>query len=182
MIEAALEPVEVSLYDANAEVAARVAIRLDGTTDDDSAVELKHLFRCRETGSEHTLARKTLAMLADLAVHYPDKTIEFVSVFRNMRTEPMESPHRAGRAIDFRIRGVKLLDVRDYLWRAHREVGVGWYPYEGFLHMDSRPGEHDIAWTFYNGDNHYNPYWAELARQRSSDLAAAPPPPHKPGV
>jgi uncharacterized protein YcbK (DUF882 family) len=178
-IEAAMEPVELELYDVNADTSARVAIRRDGATDDDTAVQLKHLFRCHETGSEHALAPKTLAMLADLAVQYPDKAIEFVSVFRNSRNEPIDSPHRAGRAIDFRIRGVQLREVRDYLWRTFREVGIGWYPYEGFIHMDSRPDEHDIAWTFFDGDNHYNPYWAELAR---APKPATPPQPHKPGV
>jgi len=80
----------------------------------------------------------------------------------------------AGRAIDFRVKGVKLTDIRDYLWSHYEEVGVGWYPNESFIHIDSRTGENACAWTFYNGDNHYHPYWAEVARQPKQE--------HKPGV
>jgi hypothetical protein len=31
--------------------------------------------------------------------------------------------------------------------------------------MDTRPSLHDTAWTFMAGDNHYHPYWAEVARK-----------------
>ena len=31
--------------------------------------------------------------------------------------------------------------------------------------MDTRPTLHDTSWTFLNGENRYNPYWAELARK-----------------
>jgi uncharacterized protein YcbK (DUF882 family) len=178
MMEAAYEPVEVPLFDDNARTSASVAIRHDGTLDDASAAQVRHLFRCPQTGNQHAIARRTLAMLADLAEHYPGKPIEFVSGYRDFAGEPMESPHRDGRAIDFRIHDVPLREVRDYLWRKYTEVGIGWYPYERFLHMDSRPGLHDTAWTFAEGDNHYNPYWAELARQPPKP----PGPPHKPGV
>jgi uncharacterized protein YcbK (DUF882 family) len=178
-IEAAIEPVEVQLHDGNLDVSATVAIRRDGFVDVGTAAEIAYLFRCRDTGYEHAIAQGTLAMLVDLTEHWPGKPIEYLSVFRNGRGEPWESPHRAGRAIDFRIPGVALRDIRDYLWRDHREVGIGWYPYENFVHMDSRPGMGDTAWTFNSGDNHYNPYWAELAR---APKPPTPSQPHKPGV
>nr|HEX4315035.1 DUF882 domain-containing protein [Kofleriaceae bacterium] len=180
VIEAAIEPVEVPLFDENLNVHARVAIRRDGSTDDATAKELKHLFRCRDTGGERKLAQKTLAMLADVADHWQGKDIEFVSVVRLGAKEPMESPHRDARAIDFRIRGVKLTEIRDYLWRSYTDVGVGWYPAEQFIHMDTRPGLHDTAWTFIEGVNHYHPYWAELARQPAKPGASKLD--HKPGV
>jgi uncharacterized protein YcbK (DUF882 family) len=156
-------PVGVALYDENDHQQGTVAIWRDGWTDDDTSAELKRLFRCRTTHREKLLAQKTLAMLADISERY-GKTIEYVSVYRVGGGESDTSPHRAGRAIDFRIRGVALREVRDYVWRAYSDVGVGWYPSEQFLHIDSRPGLHDTAWTFVNGDNRYHPYWAELAR------------------
>ena len=162
--EAAVEPVEVALYDENLRVHAVVAIAHDGSTDEATTAELTHLFRCRQSNREHVIAQKTLAMLADVAEHFPGKEIEFVSVYRATRSEGWESPHRGARAIDFRVRGADLRALRDYLWRTYTEVGIGWYPSEQFIHMDTRPGLHDTAWTFTNGDNHYHPYWAELAR------------------
>ncbi len=68
------------------------------------------------------------------------------------------------RAVDFRIRGIQLREIRDYLWTTYTSVGVGWYPVEQFVHIDTRPGQQDMSWTFLNGVNHYHPFWAELAR------------------
>src|SRR3954467_14015520 len=104
-------------------------------------------------------------MLADIQERYIDKTIEFVSVYRVQRGESLTSPHREGRAIDFRIRGEQLRPIRDYPGRKETQAGVGWYPREQFIHMDTRPTMHDTSWTFIKGVNHYNPYWAELARR-----------------
>lgn len=170
----AAAPIEVKLYDENLRVSATVGIRRDGTMDDATAAEVKHLFRCRTTGRQHAIARRTLAMLADLAEKYESRTIEFVSVYRVQDGESPTSPHRAARAIDFRIRGVPLTQIRDYLWRTYTEVGIGWYPAEQFIHMDSRPTLHDTAWTFLAGENHYHPYWAEVARRPAAEIVAVP--------
>jgi uncharacterized protein YcbK (DUF882 family) len=167
-------PIEVKLYDENLRVSATVGIRRDGTMDDATAAELEHLFRCRTTGRQHAIARRTLAMLADLADRYQARTIEFVSVYRVQDGESPTSPHRDARAIDFRIRGVPLTQIRDYLWRTYTEVGIGWYPAEQFIHMDSRPALHDTAWTFLAGENHYHPYWAEVARRPAAEVVAMP--------
>jgi uncharacterized protein YcbK (DUF882 family) len=163
-------PVEVSFYDENDHQAGTVAIWRDGSTDDETTAQIKKLFRCRTTWREKAIAPKTLAMLADVSEHYSGKVIEYVSGYRVGSSESATSPHRDGRAIDFRIRGVALRDIRDYLWRTYTEVGVGWYPTEEFVHIDTRPGLHDTAWTFLNGGNHYHPYWAEVARD--PDLAS----------
>jgi uncharacterized protein YcbK (DUF882 family) len=179
--ERAAAPVEVKLYDENLRITATVAIRRDGTMDAATAAEVKHLFRCRTTGRERAIARRTLAMLADLAEQYEPRTIEFVSAYRVQGGESPTSPHRNGRAIDFRIRGVSLTAIRDYLWRTYTGVGIGWYPAEQFIHVDSRPALHDTAWTFLAGENHYHPYWAEVAR-RPEAQAVAPPPRHRSGV
>lgn len=161
----AATPVPVVLYDENLHVNATVEIDHLGNSDDATTAEIHHLFRCRVTNRERPIARKTLAMLADVAEMYEGKTIEFVSVYRNQRGESLTSPHRDGRAIDFRIRGVQLRTIRDYLWRKYTEVGIGWYPSEQFIHMDTRPTFNDTSWTFLKGVNHYHPYWAELARR-----------------
>lgn len=176
----AIAPVEVKLFDENLRVSADVAIRRDGTMDDQTALEIKHLFRCRQTNHERPIARRTLAMLADLAERYGGRTIEFVSVYRVQAGESPTSPHRDARAIDFRIRGLPLTEIRDYLWRTYADVGIGWYPAEQFIHMDSRPGLHDTAWTFLDGENHYHPYWAEVARQPAAAPVARPS--HRPGA
>lgn len=166
-IEEASQPVEVLLYDENAKESATVWIHRDGTTDEANAAEIERLFRCRRSHKTKPIAQGTLAMLADIATRYPGKRIEYVSGYRATREESRESPHRAARAIDFRIRGVKPIEIRDYLWTTYREVGIGWYPKEQYIHMDHRPGEKDIAWTFVNGTNVYHPSWADRARSKT---------------
>ena len=170
-------PVEVKLYDENLRVDATVLLNRDGSADDETTKQVKHLFRCRQTDREAKFSEGTLAMLADIADRYEGKTIEFVSAVRRTRSESRTSPHRHARALDFRIRGMQLREIRDYLWRTYHHAGIGWYPGDQFIHMDARPELTDMSWTFLNGKNHYHPYWSELARQ-----PAVPAEPRKPGV
>jgi uncharacterized protein YcbK (DUF882 family) len=158
--------VEVLLYDENARETATIWIGRDGSTDEANAAEVERLFRCRRSHKHKMIAQGTLAMLADLASRYPGKRIEYVSAYRATREESKDSPHRGARAIDFRIQGVSPIEVRDYLWSTYREVGIGWYPKDKYIHMDHRPGEKDIAWTFVNGTNVYHPSWADRARSK----------------
>lgn len=161
----AASPVEVKLYDENRRVSTTVILERNGDSDLETAKQLRHAFRCISTNREASIAKGTLAMLADIAERYQPRPVEFVSVYRVKASESLTSPHRDARAIDFRIRGVPLREVRDYLWRKYSHVGIGWYPSEQFLHMDSRPTMNDTAWTFLSGVNHYHPYWAEVARR-----------------
>lgn len=158
--------VEVLLFDENAREEATLWLRRDGSADEANLAEAQRLFRCRRTHKDKAIERGTLAMLADIASRYPGKRIEYVSAYRATKDESRTSPHRAGRAIDFRIRGVSLIEIRDYLWTTYREVGIGWYPGEQYIHMDHRPGDKDISWTFVRGSNLYNPSWADRARSK----------------
>jgi uncharacterized protein YcbK (DUF882 family) len=168
----AASPVEVTLYDENDHQAGSLAIWRDGATDTVTAANVKRMFRCRYTYRQKMIAKQTLAMLAFVSEHYGSRTIEYVSAYRVGSGESPTSPHRDGRAIDFRIRGVALRDIRDLIWRTYSDVGVGWYPSEQFVHMDTRPGIHDTAWTFLGGSNHYHPYWAESVRKSQAQVAA----------
>jgi len=163
------EPVTVQLYDVNHEESATVVINRDGSVDETNGKEVSRLFRCRRTGKQRSMDRDLLRLIADLQARYPDKTINFVSGYRGHKEESKTSPHRAGRALDLRISGVRPTEIRDYLWRNHRSVGVGWYPHEGFVHIDSR--DKDLAWTENHGHNQYHPSWADRARRDREESA-----------
>jgi uncharacterized protein YcbK (DUF882 family) len=173
-------PVPVSLYDENEHQKGTVAIWRDGSTDEATTAEIKKLFRCRKTRREHTMKPQTLAMLADIAERHAGMTIEYVSGYRASRDESATSPHRRASAIDFRIRGANLREIRDYVWKTYSHVGVGWYPQGQYIHIDSRPELNDTSWTFLHGSNHYDPSWASLAR-RPEQVAASARDHHKPG-
>jgi len=121
---------------------------------------------------------QVLDQAADISARFPDREIEVVSAVRaepeRTRDGVTHSKHWDGHAIDLRVRGVNLADVRDAVWKNHHDVGVGWYPAEGFIHVDYRPDVHDTAWTQLrrNADYIYNPHWSRVARD--SDAQPAP--------
>lgn len=161
--KAASDMVEVVLYDENHPETLTIRIGRDGTVDDATRKELQRLFRCKRTGRQRPADKGMLAMLADVASQYPGQTIELVSGFR--ATDRHTSRHWQGRAIDFRIKGARMTEVRDYIWATHTSVGLGWYPENGFVHMDHREDGGDIAWTETGGVNHYHPSWSQRVRR-----------------
>jgi uncharacterized protein YcbK (DUF882 family) len=158
------QPIELVVHDDNrGGIETKIVLERDGSAvDAEMTKTVAHVFRCR-TDREHAIAKRTLAMLAAVAEHY-GKPIDLVSAYRVRRGEPWESPHRGARAIDFRIKGVPLKELRDWVWTHFTEVGVGWYPGDQFIHIDSRPGEPDISWTGGGGREFYKPRWADEAR------------------
>ena len=150
---------------------------VDGNVSASDADAIARLMRDPFSGRTRHIATGTLALLADISARFPAHDIEVVSA---VRAEPertrggiKHSKHWDGHAIDLRVRDVKLADVRDAMWKNHHDVGVGWYPAEGFIHVDYRPDVHDTAWTQprYNADYIYNPHWSRAARDTD-----APPP------
>jgi uncharacterized protein YcbK (DUF882 family) len=156
------QPVELVIHDDNrGGIETTIVVERDGTAIDDAMTKtIAHVFRCR-TDKEKTIAKRTIAILAGIADHY-GKPIDLVSGYRVRSGEPWESPHRKAHAIDFRIKGVPLKDVRDWVWTHYKDIGVGFYPGDQFLHVDSR--DYDIAWTGMNHREYYKPRWADEAR------------------
>lgn len=155
--------VAVTVYDVNHAVTKVFYIGRDGSVEEAVRQDIERMFRCKRTDKQHTIDQGSLAMFADVAARYPGKTFELVSAYR--RTDSKTSRHRQARAIDFRIRGVKMSEVRDYIWATHTELGLGWYPESGFIHMDHRPGDPDYAWTQVNGRERGRPSWSMRVRR-----------------
>ena len=160
--EPAQQVIDVPLFDINHQESRTVRIGLDGTVDDATRTTLERLFRCKRTQRHHAIDDGLLIMLADVAAHYPGKTIEYVSAFR--AGDRHTSRHWQGRALDFRIPGVVTTEIRDYVWTHHSRLGLGWYPEGDFIHMDHRPGDADYAWTHTGGRDRGNPGWAAALR------------------
>jgi uncharacterized protein YcbK (DUF882 family) len=151
---------------------------LDGKVDRATADVIARLMRCPDSGRTRRIASGTLALLADVAVRFPGREIEVISAVRDepdrTRSGIKHSKHWSGHAIDIKVHGVKLSEVRDVMWKNHREIGLGWYPHGGYIHLDYRPDVHDTAWTQprKNADNQYNPRWARVARATSDNSDA----------
>jgi uncharacterized protein YcbK (DUF882 family) len=162
--------VTLNLRAINSHVVSTFTIFTSGQVDSANAPELKHFMRCRRTGRELALASGLLAMLGSIAQQWPGRLIDIVSAFRSPPFGVLHSKHFTGHAIDLRVEGVKTKMLRDFIWREHREVGVGYYLKENFVHLDWRPGEPDSAWSAgHEGDAaDYNPRWAWSARHPAS--------------
>jgi uncharacterized protein YcbK (DUF882 family) len=159
--------VTVKLANVNTQETGTFHIGSEGEVSADEAAAIETFFRCRRSGRHMTMAPGVLAMLADVAKHWPGRTIEVISGFRAPPFGAPHSKHFRGHAIDLRVKGVRTAVLRDYVWRGHHQVGVGHYPSTNFVHMDSRPGEPDTAWTATDeeGVPNYHPRWALRARR-----------------
>lgn len=163
--------VPVTLYDENHDETVVVTLGLDGTSSPADAATLQRVLRCKRTERQHPISSGTLAVLAQLVARHPGHVVELVSGYRAAAKESKTSKHRAGAAIDFRLRGADTAGLRDELWRTPRDLGLGWYPSApgapAFLHLDHRPGEGEMSWTFSGGTNRYHPQWSRRAREAS---------------
>lgn len=169
----AAQPVELVIHDDNrGGIETRIIVERDGSAYDATMEKtIEHVFRCR-TDHEHAIAKRTLSMLAAIGERW-GKPIDLVSGYRVRAGEPWTSPHRAARAIDFRIKGVPLPEIRDWVWKNYESIGLGWYPGEAFLHIDSR--DQDTAWTETRaGVNDYKPGWAFRVRTPSWAIRRGP--------
>jgi uncharacterized protein YcbK (DUF882 family) len=152
---------------------------VDGKVAPATADDIARMMRDPASGRMRRIASGTLALLADVALRYPGHEIEVVSAVRaepdRTRDGIKHSKHWDGHAIDLIVRDAKLAEVRDEMWKNHHDIGVGWYPEGGFIHIDYRPDVHDMAWTQprKNADNIYHPRWSLLARDPDIQLAAS---------
>jgi uncharacterized protein YcbK (DUF882 family) len=116
------------------------------------ARELRRLnYICRDFRSDSTHPMDT--KLFDQIVHIQrllevDAEVELISGYRSPKTNAMlrktssgvakKSYHMKGQAIDFRLKGVNLADIRDAA-KDLKAGGVGFYPDSQFVHIDTGP-------------------------------------------
>ncbi len=106
--------------------------------------------------------------------------VELVSGYRPRSTG---SYHSTGRALDFKLEGVKNEDVVAFC-KTLADTGCGYYPNAGFVHMDAREhGAGHVSWIDVSrpGDPpHYVSAWPLPATDEPPAPAAAPPAPAAP--
>lgn len=114
--------------------------------------ELAHGLRDWRTGEAHPIDRRLLALLVrlrDSVGMAPQRRIELISGYRSPHTNAAlksaggehsgvatRSQHMEGRATDIAMPGVRL-DTLHRAALALRGGGVGYYPKDGFVHVDS---------------------------------------------
>ncbi|MGH7434319.1 MAG: DUF882 domain-containing protein [Polyangiaceae bacterium] len=97
----------------------------------------EHLMR--QNDNVHVPDPRLVALVGIVSNHFGGKTLEVVSGFRAYTPTQYtpHSNHNYGKAMDFRIRGVRNEELRDFC-RTLRNAGCGYYPNSTFVHMDVR--------------------------------------------
>ena len=109
---------------------------LDGGFCDVEFVKVCDAFVYYQIGftCSHEVHPRVLDLVYGAMRHFDVDHVELVSGYRRTRTS---SRHAYGRAMDFCIPGVSIDALAQYL-RTRGFVGVGIYPYLGFVHVDVR--------------------------------------------
>lgn len=104
--------------------------------------------RCHHTNQSIPMDLRLLALIRAAAAHFESRFVEIVSGFRapkyNLslrkkgRQVARDSQHTHGNAVDFRLAGVAVTDLRQFV-RQRRLGGVGYYPKSQFIHADTGP-------------------------------------------
>ena len=114
---------------------------IDGTT-------LGHLLRCHITGDEPIMDASLVEVLASAALHFGSSRVEIISGYRAPKYNLMlrkkghevarDSQHTFGHAVDFRLPGVSVEDLSEYI-RGLKLGGAGIYLSSEFVHADTGP-------------------------------------------
>lgn len=116
----------------------------------------------RQGQATHPPDPRLVALVTVVSNHFGGRTLEVVSGYR-AHTPTQYTPHsnhNFGKALDFRIQGIRNEELRDFC-RSLRNAGCGYYPNSTFVHMDVRDSK---------------AYWVDLSRP------GEPPRYEKPGM
>jgi uncharacterized protein YcbK (DUF882 family) len=103
--------------------------------------EVERIFAA-SSGEEMAIDAELVKLLAKVSDTFGGRTIRVVSGFRASGASA-HSRHRLGKALDFAVEGIPLEALRDYC-KTFADVGVGYYPNSGFVHLDVRD-----RWTYW---------------------------------
>lgn len=117
----------------------------DGSYIPEALAKAKHFMRCRLTGKEMEVPAKLLEALDALQERFGGRTVRIICGYRspelngalssNSDGVAKGSLHLRGWAADIRIDGVRTSALRDAA-KALKAGGVGYYPSDGFVHVD----------------------------------------------
>jgi uncharacterized protein YcbK (DUF882 family) len=117
----------------------------DGAVRADTLKAFSHFVRCWRTEREKAMHPRTVEIVTRVAAQFHVDHIEVVSGYRARPYGAPHSKHFLGRAMDIHVPGVKAKKVAAWVWKNFRHVGVGYYPKQDFVHIDTR--EDDVRWV-----------------------------------
>ncbi len=138
---------QLSFYHTHTQKSLDVVYYQNGEYVDSALIEINRFLADFRTGDIAEMDPKLLDILYDLRNELDsDATYEVISAYRSEKTNEMlrsksggvarKSQHLLGNAIDVRLRGVPVEDLRDTALRMKRG-GVGFYKKSDFVHIDT---------------------------------------------
>jgi len=123
--------------------------------------------KCPECRGEYRIHLGLVGMIEQIAVNFK-KRPKIVSAFYCDRyTEKLNrdklSWHSKGKAVNFTIEGIPAAEVFKYAEKIEGINGLGFYPEENMVHIDTRPIEKKDAWVKEKG--RYVPLTADKRAQ-----------------
>ncbi|MDB5416839.1 MAG: Twin-arginine translocation pathway signal [Phenylobacterium sp.] len=143
---AAAAPRSLSLLNLHTGEALKATYFEGGEYLPDAMAALNHLLRDFRTGDVHPIAPGLLDLVTSLQGRLDTRqTVHVISGYRSPQTNAQlhersdgvasHSLHMVGEAMDIRIPGVELADLRNAALGLQRG-GVGYYPGSDFVHVD----------------------------------------------
>lgn len=137
---------ELHLYNIHTGEFIKTTFKQGGEYDDQGLAELDHLLRDHRSGESTLISRGLLDDIHTLQQMFkPNQAIEIISGYRSPKTNEKlramghnvakRSLHMQGKAVDIRIPGTNLSQVRKAALEL-KSGGVGYYPNSGFIHLD----------------------------------------------
>jgi uncharacterized protein YcbK (DUF882 family) len=140
------EPGAIRFYFENRHEEEHFSLQADdGTIRPDVLKQFSHFVRCWRTGREKQMYARTVEIVAAVSHHFGDARVQVVSGYRAKPYGAPHSKHFLGRAMDIRVENAPAPVVAAWVWKNFRNVGVGYYPKQQFVHIDSRPD--DVRWV-----------------------------------
>ncbi len=144
-----LDKIQKSLvfYNLHTEEHLSVVYWVDGQYQSDALQAIEHIFRDHRTGDTHAVDPELLDILHMLYSRLgATEPYQIISAYRSTKTNAMlskrsggvanKSLHMHGMAIDVRLPGHDLAEVRD-MALSMKMGGVGYYPKSNFVHLDT---------------------------------------------
>jgi uncharacterized protein YcbK (DUF882 family) len=119
-----------------------------GVTDalmPDTIRSFSHFVRCFRTDKEKKIAPRLIEIALAAAQHFHVDTVEVISGYRARPYGAPHSKHFLGQALDIRLVGVSSSRLANWLWSSFQGVGIGYYPRQNFVHVDTRDA--DLRWV-----------------------------------
>jgi uncharacterized protein YcbK (DUF882 family) len=141
---------KIHIYSVNHRDEVKVNIfKDDGSYDEEALLRLNHFVRARSAGTERAIEPRLYEILSHIYDQFGEKVLEYVSGFRDQPRAT--SYHYLGSAMDMRVRGVSIRELRDFVKTLDTGgMGLGLYPRVGFIHVDVRP-EPSYYWVDRSG-------------------------------